>query len=1037
TSAVQDGASVSVQVVAENATTAAITPTAPTTSGGTWSATQNISTLSNGNYTVQTSVTDGAGNTATDSQAISINKNPPVFSSTAVAGDNRINAAEAAATLAPSFSGVVTNAEDGQPVSVTLPGVGTGSNTVAGRTLTATVSGGAWNLAIPTDLLNGYSANNGTFSAAVSLSNQAGNPASTTHDFRVDTVAPVFTYTNPTDAQWGASGLDPDTNPLTLTGTVQGLENGQAVTVQINGSDLQATRTNNDNTNTSSWSLSVARQLLQGLRAAGNNIAISARDLAGNLASITQSFNANGVGTTPPLILDLPANREITAKEGDLLIRQFKANQAVSWGLLNTDPNLLGINSTTGSFSFFKPLSITDTNPSNLAVNDRNLSFTLVATDVRGNQKTENLTLLVRNVADTTPDSFDQDGISSSLEAVATNGRGGVPGDLNNDGIPDNIQTNVTAVPWISKENFQAAQASPSAAAANSFATLQTSNDIRIASVDVRNPEELAVTGNGTASVPALINGNTVSYPYDPLVFRLESYDPLNETVLNNFVDIAPNTPGVQVRQLIDLPGNGLAINTYLKWNPSANNGAGSWFNFLADGNPNTYDNGAELFDNNGDGLIDQILLTYTDGDPAGGDIDGLVNGIIDDPGMPALLQAPSSGGGGGNGGTATPSIPSTPRVDPAGVPIDPAPAGTNIQPTDDDGDGLREVTFAADDYGVDGNRDRVLDAEQGQVAGIRLINDGAKYSDYGALVVSGDVALRGVTLLPTTAAASVAVTLADGSTVNAALPAGITNTFAGSLAFELSGLTPGGTTEALIYLPVGYAGDGSAYVRYNYATQRFEDYRDAEGNRLYAFTDTDGDGFGDAITLTLTDGDAQWDGDGVANGSVVDPGFLASGATEITGDGASNRLSGNILANMIRGKGRADRLIGDLGDDILRGGGGHDRLNGGEGADIVIGGGGVDRFRYSALVDSTLERSDTIQFNRRDQIDLRQLDANATRKGNQAFRFVADAEFSGKAGELRLFESRLLADVDGDRQADFALNLRSNQAFSVDVLLL
>ena len=371
------------------------------------------------------------------------------------------------------------------------------------------------------------------------------------------------------------------------------------------------------------------------------------------------------------------------------------------------------------------------------------------------------------------------------------------------------------------------------------------------------------------------------------------------------------------------------------------------------------------------------------------------------------------------------------------GANIDSAPAATNFQPSDDDDDGLREVTFAADDYGVDGNRDRVLDAEQGQVAGIRLINDGARYSDYGALVVSGDVALRGVTLLPAAADGSVAVSLADGSTVNAALPGGLTNTFAGSLAFELSGLTPGGSTEALIYLPVGYSGDGSAYVRYNYASGLFEDYRDAEGKRLYAFTDTDGDGFGDAITLTLTDGDAQWDGDGLANGSVLDPGFLASGAIEITGDGQDNRLSGNILANQIRGKGKSDVLIGDLGDDILRGGKGNDRFNGGEGSDIVIGGLGADRFRYSALIDSTAEHSDTIQFNQRDQIDLRRLDANAMRQGNQAFSFVADAKFTGQAGELRLFESRLLADVDGDRKADFGINLRSNQAFSTDFLLL
>jgi Ca2+-binding RTX toxin-like protein len=346
-------------------------------------------------------------------------------------------------------------------------------------------------------------------------------------------------------------------------------------------------------------------------------------------------------------------------------------------------------------------------------------------------------------------------------------------------------------------------------------------------------------------------------------------------------------------------------------------------------------------------------------------------------------------------------------------------------------------VTWAADGYGVDGNRDGILDAEQAQVAGISLVNDGASSSDYGALAVSGDVVLRDVAIQPTASDGTVPVTLADGSTVSAPLPTGISNTFAGSLSFTVSGLTPGGTTEALIYLPVGYSGDGNAYVRYNYNSGRFEEYLDTQGNRLYAFTDTDGDGFGDAITLTLADGDAQWDGDGLANGSVVDPGFLASGAIEITGDGQNNRLSGNILANQIRGKGKRDVLIGDLGDDILRGGKGDDRLNSGEGADILIGGHGADRFRYSALIDSTVERSDTIQFGRRDQIDLRQLDANTTRKGNQAFRFIADVKFSGQAGELRLFESRLLADVDGDRQADFALNLRSNQAFSADVLSL
>jgi Ca2+-binding RTX toxin-like protein len=235
----------------------------------------------------------------------------------------------------------------------------------------------------------------------------------------------------------------------------------------------------------------------------------------------------------------------------------------------------------------------------------------------------------------------------------------------------------------------------------------------------------------------------------------------------------------------------------------------------------------------------------------------------------------------------------------------------------------------------------------------------------------------------------------------------------------------------------VGYTGNGNAYIRYNYATQRFEEYRDAEGNRLYEFTDTDGDGFGDAITLTLVDGDAQWDGDGLANGAVVDPGFLASAATEITGDRRRNTLVGNILGNQIRGKGKRDLLIGDLGDDFLRGGKGDDRLHGGEGADVLIGGRGADRYRYLSIVESTVERPDQVLFGRGDQIDLRRIDADDNRSGNQAFRYIMDAEFSGKAGELRLYESRLLGDIDGDRLADFAIGLSSKQMFTADVLLL
>ena len=644
TSSVQNGANVSVQLwqggsQVGNAYTA-------TVSNGAWSISNvNGSSWPEGSLELRATVTDSAGNVANATQAVRVNRTAPGLTATEVSGDNRINSAEVTGTTPPAFSGVVVNAEDGQQVSVTLPGAGN----VAGRTLTAPVASGVWSLPIPADLLAAYGADNGTYTATVALANQAGNSASTTVAFAVDTAAPQLTLNAVSDAQWGASALDPTANPLVLSGTVQGLENGQSVSVVINGTELQASRGSGN-----TWSLSVGRQVLQSLRAAGNQLLLKARDLAGNLSSLSQSFNANAVDTTPPVITGLPSSRTISVDEGALLIAQFKANTNVTWSLEGVNADQLQINASTGSFSFVKEIDLADTDANNNALGDSTFSFTLVATDGRGNQRREPLTLQVRNLPEPTPDLLDQDGIAASVEDGATNGRSTTPGDLNNDGIPDRLQPNVAGVPWITQANFQAGISNPNQAAPDSFATLQSSPEVRIVGVNVVKPEDLAVEGNGSSVLPALIQsgGTSKSFtaPYDPLVFRLQSYDPTTEQALTCFVDLAPALsdgsdpyPGYQVRQLIDLPGNGLAINTYLKWNPSANNGAGAWFEFLADGDPNTYDNGAELFDNNGDGLVDQIQLTYTDGAPAGGDIDGLVNGIIDDPGMPGLVQAAPS----------------------------------------------------------------------------------------------------------------------------------------------------------------------------------------------------------------------------------------------------------------------------------------------------------------------------------------------------------------------------------------------------------
>ena len=268
--------------------------------------------------------------------------------------------------------------------------------------------------------------------------------------------------------------------------------------------------------------------------------------------------------------------------------------------------------------------------------------------------------------------------------------------------------------------------------------------------------------------------------------------------------------------------------------------------------------------------------------------------------------------------------------------------------------------------------------------------------------------------------------------------PDGITNAFAGVVSFNVSGVTPGGSTQATINFPTGLvAGSGSAYIRFNYSTNRFEEYVDASGNPLYAFVDSDGDGILDAVNLTLVDGDPTWDGDGSANGTVVDPGFLGSGERIITGTKRGDTLTGNVLANTINGRKGKDLLQGDLGNDILKGSSGNDRIYGGEGADQITGGRDKDRFIYTLASDSSTSLRDTVKFGSEDRFVFRSFDGDSTTEGQQKLSFIGKSTFSGVAGELRATRSVLEADLNGDSIADFAVNLRGNTLISSSNLVL
>lgn len=133
-------------------------------------------------------------------------------------------------------------------------------------------------------------------------------------------------------------------------------------------------------------------------------------------------------------------------------------------------------------------------------------------------------------------------------------------------------------------------------------------------------------------------------------------------------------------------------------------------------------------------------------------------------------------------------------------------------------------------------------------------------------------------------------------------------------------------------------------------------------------------------------------------------------------GGNGDDRIVGNAAAN---------RLIGGAGDDVLSGLGGGDTIFGGTGQDIF-------RFGTAAASrpdapDRLLPSADASAFSGAgatggDVIDLRGIDANTDRAGNQAFVFGNSHDIGRLWLESAGTSTRVCGNVDGTDGADFVL---------------
>ncbi|WP_459920985.1 Ig-like domain-containing protein [Enterobacter vonholyi] len=277
--------------------------TATVDADGNWTATvpsADLGSLKDGDASVQVSVTNVNGNSASAGREYSVDATAPTVSIEIISDNNIINAAEAQQDLV--INGV-TNAEAGQTVTVTLNGVD----------YTTTVeANGSWSVTVPSADLGAIADGNYTVSAAVS--DKAGNPASADRDVLVDTTVPQLTIHTVSDDDVINSAEH--AQALIVSGSVTGAAAGDVVTVTLNGKSYTATLDASGN-----WSIGVPAADVTALAAGDYTITAALTDKAGNSNSATHGVEVNL--TAPGLTIDTVSGDDVinnTEKTQDLTL---------------------------------------------------------------------------------------------------------------------------------------------------------------------------------------------------------------------------------------------------------------------------------------------------------------------------------------------------------------------------------------------------------------------------------------------------------------------------------------------------------------------------------------------------------------------------------------------------------------------------------------------------------------------------------------------------------------------------------------------
>nr|WP_318385038.1 Ig-like domain-containing protein [uncultured Enterobacter sp.] len=363
------------------------TYTTNTLAGGVWAVTipsSALAVLPDGQATFTVTVADTAQNSTTATQNITVHIDPtrqPLLTIDPIAEDNIIDVAERDEAI--TLSGTVLNVEAGQTVTVTQ-GASSWTGTVG--------ADGKWHVTIPPGALGGLT--DGDYTLSVTVNDAAGNGATVTRPFTVDTTISAISITPLTGDD--TVGVNDVTSGLVIGGNAVGFATGAPITVTLNGKLYQTTVGAGG-----AWSVTVPQADARAIADGSVTFTVSGQDSFGDNISSSHAFTII-THTLPTVSMNLPFTDGIV-----------NASEALAGGTLSGTTGINGagqtVQVTIGSGLLAQTLTATVDASGNWTVSvppallatlpDASTPVVVTATDIAGNSTTLNSSVLI----DTTP----------------------------------------------------------------------------------------------------------------------------------------------------------------------------------------------------------------------------------------------------------------------------------------------------------------------------------------------------------------------------------------------------------------------------------------------------------------------------------------------------------------------------------------------------------------------------------------------------------------------------------------------------------